>query len=868
MKKSLRKVIVIAAVLAMLGTMAMPVDVVASDYEAYDVNAVIANEGSYDCAYDIALVDYVEISNDNTLYEESDYKCEYQYGECLEKEYDEVQPLSGGGAGGIYPPPMPAIIHTVTFDLNGGNMANNPANITFEVPDGERVSYGGWVFAPQRPGYTFLGWQIDGTGSILNNPAMHIIIVTAPLTIVAAWEVYAGIEHTVIFDLNGGNVSGNPDNIVFIVRDGESIFHHSNIHRQRFVPRKQGYRISGWQIDGTGSMFLFNATNESKTLVAAWTPIVGNNGDEPIWQIHNAVGEVGPGTYVDVRLEFTQTTIYGLGASRIVLNFDNSVIAHPRLSPRVDRASLTSGQQWMYDWMRSNDATDQEISDAFPRAQGTNGGLQNMSINSLRYGSPALGYDQISIMMHNTVLASGVWDTGLFIDIRFEVVASSAPVTSPITFHDIDLAGSAVPGIGGTPPPQNLANQIQGIVTIMEAPVPKHVTFNLNGGNVDGYPDNIIRQVMSGSAVGAPVPVPKRDNNTLAGWQIGGVGAVLTAAQVEAHTVTAPVTFVAAWQPTSGGDGGGPNRLTVTFDLQGGSAIFPLTQTVVSGARISAPTPEPTRENFTFVGWYTAEAGGTQFDFATPITASTTLFARWHSVLIKLPDRQTTYVGDTINWILKGFHNPADFNVTNFTIIDAPGLGLNFHSGRLPAFTNGSGITYDILYRIYGDDTWRTHRYGIDASQPFSFGLPQDGSTFYPGIKFYFGDVPVGFGIENEIVMTFIVGYDAPNNQLINRFFLVFMEDEIEGKSPEKPNVLHPDRGSGSSANEASEDDSYYATRDYENFVIGDTNVPLGGFESYLRSNVPQTGVGENSIGLMLLSLFALVILRKRKTVS
>ena len=424
---------------------------------------------------------------------------------------------------------------------------------------------------------------------------------------------------------------------------------------------------------------------------------------------------------------------------------------------------------------------------------------------------------------------------------------------------------------------------------MMDIPMEDAVVTIIRGGMVDlVYTSGIAttpiknmpaspQSVAFGSTVIVPATSPSATGYDFAGWLVSGGPTGWTLPGIDGVVQpgatfvmpAAAVTLTAQWtqaqsQPGTGDPG--TETITVTFDLQGGTATFPLTQNVVSGARISAPMPEPTRENFKFAGWYTAEVGGTQFDFATPITVNTIIFARWHSVLIKLPDRQTTQVGDKINWTLKGFHNPMDFGVTNFAIVDTPGLGLNFQSGRLPAFTNGSGITYDIFYSIYGDDTWRTHNVGIDASRSFYFNFPQDGSTFYSGIKFCFGDVPVGFGLGNEIVLTFIVGYGAPNNQLVNRFFLLYNEKEIEGKNPDKPTVLYPGRDSGSSAYEASEDGSYYATRDYEYLEIGDISVPLGGFESYRRSNVPQTGAGENSIGIVLLSLLSLAILKKRKT--
>jgi len=119
-----------------------------------------------------------------------------------------------------------------------------------------------------------------------------------------------------------------------------------------------------------------------------------------------------------------------------------------------------------------------------------------------------------------------------------------------------------------------------------------------------------------------------------------------------------------------------------------------------------------------------------------------------------------------------------------------PSRGLNFLSGRLPAFTNGAGITYEIRYTVAGSDEWRTHATGIDASRPFNFSLPQPGNLHYTNIGIFFGNVPSNFGLGNEVVMTFIVGADAPSNVLINRFALRYDNVERPGSSPDRPIVV------------------------------------------------------------------------------
>ena len=159
--------------------------------------------------------------------------------------------------------------------------------------------------------------------------------------------------------------------------------------------------------------------------------------------------------------------------------------------------------------------------------------------------------------------------------------------------------------------------------------------------------------------------------------------------------------------------------------------------------------------------------------------------------MIKVPDRAVVRVGETINWTLQGFHNRSGEEVSSFTVVDMPGRGLNFQSGRLPAFMGGEGITYEIRYRVAGSD-WRTHATGIDASQPFNFSLPQSGNLHYTEIGFFFGDVPAYFGLNNQIVLTFIVGEGAPNNMLVNDFVVRYGNIERPGGSPQNPIIVPP----------------------------------------------------------------------------
>ena len=72
---------------------------------------------------------------------------------------------------------------------------------------------------------------------------------------------------------------------------------------------------------------------------------------------------------------------------------------------------------------------------------------------------------------------------------------------------------------------------------------------------------------------------------------------------------------------------GTPVVYTITFNSNDGTPVAP--QNINAGEKLTKPTPAPTREGFTFDGWYEDSTFSKKFDFNTPITDSMTLYAKW-----------------------------------------------------------------------------------------------------------------------------------------------------------------------------------------------------------------------------------------------
>lgn len=87
----------------------------------------------------------------------------------------------------------------------------------------------------------------------------------------------------------------------------------------------------------------------------------------------------------------------------------------------------------------------------------------------------------------------------------------------------------------------------------------------------------------------------------------------------------------------------------VSFN-RNGHGTAPASQTVELNGKATKPA-DPTAEGYVFRGWYTTAACTTEFDFNTPITADTTLYAKWnetYTVTFNVGDHGTAPTAQTV----------------------------------------------------------------------------------------------------------------------------------------------------------------------------------------------------------------------------
>ena len=138
------------------------------------------------------------------------------------------------------------------------------------------------------------------------------------------------------------------------------------------------------------------------------------------------------------------------------------------------------------------------------------------------------------------------------------------------------------------------------------------ITLDANGG----VTDVALVQVTFGQAVGA-LPTPTREGYVFLGW-FDEAGSRYDASTV--YSTADGVTLTARW-------GQEDSTFTITLDANGGT-VKPSALAVVYGQAVGA-LPVPTREGYTFGGWY--DKDGNRYDASSvySVKGDTTLTARW-----------------------------------------------------------------------------------------------------------------------------------------------------------------------------------------------------------------------------------------------
>lgn len=143
------------------------------------------------------------------------------------------------------------------------------------------------------------------------------------------------------------------------------------------------------------------------------------------------------------------------------------------------------------------------------------------------------------------------------------------------------------------------------------------ITYDLNDGSSSeavNHKDNPLTYTIESSEI--TLKAPSWKNHVFTGWTWDGHDIKEMVVVIDTGT-TGNKTYKANWVESN---------LTVKFDTQGGSAV----EDVPAGLGVPITKPDdPTREGYTFKGWYTSTTYETEWNFDDNVMDNMTLHAKW-----------------------------------------------------------------------------------------------------------------------------------------------------------------------------------------------------------------------------------------------
>jgi len=141
-----------------------------------------------------------------------------------------------------------------------------------------------------------------------------------------------------------------------------------------------------------------------------------------------------------------------------------------------------------------------------------------------------------------------------------------------------------------------------------------NLLFNANGGSVSTSSKTVLSDVAIGT-----LPTPTRQYYTFNGWYTAASGGTKVTENTS-FARTSDLTLYAQWTL---------NSFVVTFNANGGS-VGTSTLRAYCGQKLGS-LPTPSRDYYTFNGWYTASSGGTKVTADTVYTVANniTVYAQW-----------------------------------------------------------------------------------------------------------------------------------------------------------------------------------------------------------------------------------------------
>ena len=534
-----------------------------------------------------------------------------------------------------------AAAYKVTYFLDGGEGVP-PVNISIPQQGYIKVK-------PPTDSYSKAGYIHDGNWWYGSSSGPAIFVFgnggTQVMQNMLLYLVWTPVTYSITYNLDGG--TNHPSNPATYTVDSE------NITLQ--PPAKEGLAFNGWwdsSTDGTRVTSIASGSEGNITLWARWLPvhiIAFNANGGAVNPASGTTGDFGRltslpvptrdgfvfegwftaltgGNEVTINTEFTaNTTIYARWTPEYTITFDaNGGTVTPASGTTGAGGKLATLPEpsrtgyWFMGWFNAVSGGDEVTEETVFNA--------NTTI-----------YAQWALLSYFVFFDA----TGGTIDPVFGVTDEGwklAFLPVPTRTGGYAFDGWFTEPTGGDEVTENTVFS-ENITIYAHWSRIYIVTFNANGGTVS--PTSATTGV--GGTLSS-LPNPTRTNFFFIGWFTSTTGGTEVTTD---YVFTSNQTIYARWTAL----------YTVTFNPNGGT-VTPTTGTTGSDGRL-ASLPTPTRNGYTFNGWFTSAIGGTEITTGYVFTSNTTIYARW-SQITSSPELETANP-------LRAWMNNGTLHVTGLT---------------------------------------------------------------------------------------------------------------------------------------------------------------------------------------------------------
>ena len=508
--------------------------------------------------------------------------------------------------------------YTVRFMPNGGICDTEQKTATVDSPIGVLPT-------PTRAYYTWDGWFTSGGTEITSEYTQST---TEELIVYAHWTP---MTYVMTFNANGGSCTTSQKTYTVDTEIGEPP-----------APSRSYYDFEGWYIEGDSPIHVTShyqqATTATVTATARWTPHTytmsfdANGGNcstsDKIGTVDAAFGTLPVPTrnYYDFAGWYTAASGGDTVDASYVQSTDSNITVYAHWTAHKYTMTFdanggtcdTSSKQGTVDVAigtlptptRSYYAFDGWFTAKSGGTKITSTYVQKTDSAITVYAHWIPGTYTITLNVNggscSTASLTGTVDVA--------VGTLPTPTRSYYTFNGWYTAKS-----GGTKITSSYSQGTTSNITIYAqwSPMSYSMIFDGNGTGAT-VPSPSTRTYYVDTAVGS-LPTPTRQYYDFDGWYTAKTGGTKITTSY-AHTTTNSITVYAHWIP---------NTFKVNLNPGGGTCSTASLTCSVDTAIGTIPTP--TRNYYTFKGWFTAASGGTQVTASTKYStdSTVTIYAQW-----------------------------------------------------------------------------------------------------------------------------------------------------------------------------------------------------------------------------------------------